>query len=47
MRCEYLDQIVVLPEEIIITGDLNIYSDNLDDVDTKLYVGNLESHVLF
>ena len=43
---EYLDRLVVIPEEIIITGDLNFHLDNLNDSDARKMLDILADHNL-
>ena len=42
----FLDRLVVLPEEIVITGDWNFHLDNLQDSDAKALLNTLDTHGL-
>ena len=41
-----LDRLAVLPENLVITGDLNFHLDNLEDRDTKTLLSYLDAHGL-
>ena len=41
-----LDRLAVLPENLVITGDLNFHLDNSDDGDTKTILSSLDAHGL-
>lgn len=44
--CEFLDQLVVIPDEIVLTGDLNFHLDNKNDNDARRFLESLEDHGL-
>ena len=42
----YLDRLAVITNDVIITGDLNFYLDNVNDADAVRFNGTLEAHGL-
>lgn len=43
---DFLDQIAVTPDELIITGDLNFHLDDTKDGDARKFIQSLEDHGL-
>ena len=41
---DFLDQVVVIPDELIITGDLNFHLDDTNDGDARKFIQSLEDH---
>jgi hypothetical protein len=41
---DFLDQVVVTPDELIITGDLNFHLDDTNDGDARKFIQSLEDH---
>ena len=44
---DFLDRIVIIPDELIITGDLNFHLDDTNDSDATKFLQSLDEHGLF